>query len=82
MKTTDPQDTLRLKLTSVGLRQTGGGRHSSDVCHTVISVHVLTFKAPRHIKEAFWNDLQMSMAMVPSSDKLMMLHDFNARVDY
>ena len=52
MKSVDSQDTVRLKLASAVLRQAGGGRYYSDVCLMVISVHVPTFKASRHVKEA------------------------------
>ena len=74
--------TARLKLASVGMRQAGGGRCSSDIYLTVISAYAPTFRAPSHIKEAFWNDLQRCLAVVPDSDKLLMLGDFNARVGY
>ena len=72
--------TARPKLASTGLRQTGGGRCSSGMFLMIISVYVPTFRAPRHIKKAFWNDLQMCLAAVPGSDKLLILGDFNVRV--
>ena len=54
--------TAWLKLASVGLRQAGGGRCSCDLFLTVISVYAPTFRAPRHIKETFWNDLHGCLA--------------------
>ena len=36
----------------------------------------------RHIKKAFWNDLHVYLAVVHDCDRLLMLGDFNARVDY
>ena len=45
-------------------------------------MHAPTFRAPEHIKEVFWNDLQVCLAVVPGSDRLMMLGDFNDRVGY
>ena len=72
--------TTRPKLASTGLRQAEGGRCSSDMFLMIISVYVPTFRAPRHIKKAFWNDLQMCLAAVPGSDKLLILGDFNVRV--
>ena len=70
----------RLKLASAGQRQAEGDRCSSDIFFTVISIYVPTFRAPRCIIEGFWNDLQVCLAVVPVSDTLLMLGDFNARV--
>ena len=50
--------TARLKLASAGLRHAGGTRCASDLFLTVISVYAPTFRAPRHVKETFWDDLQ------------------------
>ena len=70
----------RLKLASAGQRQAEGGRCSSGIFFTVISIYVPTFRAPRCITEGFWNDLQVCLGVVPVSDTLLMLGDFNARV--
>lgn len=48
----------------------------------MVSVYATTFRATRHIKEKFWNDLQRCLAEVPISDKLLLLGDFNARVGH
>ena len=72
----------RLKLASTGQSQAGGGRCSSDIFLTVIGVYAPTIRTARHMKEPFWNDLQVSLAVMPGSDRLLMLGDFNARVGY
>ena len=46
----------------------------------MVSICASTFRAPRHIKEAFWSDEQGSLAAVPDCDKLL-LSTFDARVD-
>jgi len=63
------------------LRQAGGGRCSYNLFFTVISVHAPIFRASRHKKEKFWNDLQQYLAAATDSDRLLMLGDFNARVN-
>ena len=72
----------RLKLVSAAQRQAGGCRCSSDIFLTVISVYPPTFRAPRHIEGASWNDLQVCLAAAHGSDNLLMLGGFNAIVDY
>lgn len=46
-----------------------------DIFVTVVSVYAPTFRAHRHIKEAFWSDLQGCLAAVPDCDKFL-LSDF------
>ena len=72
----------RVKLASAVQRQAGGGRCSSDIFLTVITVYLPTVRAPRHIKGAFWNDLQVCLAAAPGSDNLLMLGGFNVIVGY
>ncbi|KAL5467621.1 hypothetical protein EMCRGX_G031880 [Ephydatia muelleri] len=53
-------------------------RYSRTV--TFVSVYAPTFKATSCEKDAFYSDLQRTIDMVPSSDLLVLLGDFNARV--
>ena len=48
----------------------------------MVSVYIPTFRAPRHTKEKFWNDLQGCLAEIPASDKLLLFGYFNARVGH
>ena len=47
---------------------------------TFVSVYAPTFKATACDKDAFYSDLQRTIDMVRSSDLLVLLGDFNARV--
>ena len=71
-----------LKFASAGQRQAGGGRCFSVIFLTETGVYTPMFRVTRGIKEVFWNDLQVCLAAVPGSDRLLMLADFNARLGY
>ena len=47
---------------------------------SVVSVYASTHRAPAEIKERFYDDLQAVIGSVPSSDLLLVMGDFNARV--
>ena len=70
----------RLKLVHTGKRRPGGSRETSDTFVTVLSVYAPTAKAPLHVKQQFIEDLQDAIDQIPTSDVLVLLGDFNARV--
>eukprot|EP00745_Piridium_sociabile_P007467 TRINITY_DN1490_c1_g1_i10.p2 TRINITY_DN1490_c1_g1~~TRINITY_DN1490_c1_g1_i10.p2 ORF type:complete len:209 (-),score=38.86 TRINITY_DN1490_c1_g1_i10:2457-3083(-) len=47
---------------------------------TLISAYAPTMTNPDDVKEKFYEDLNSAITAVPSSDKLIILGDFNARV--
>ena len=72
--------TMRMKLAHVGQRRPGGGRETSNIFVTVISVYAPTARAPAGVVQRFMEDLQGTIDKVPSSDVLLLLGDLNARV--
>ena len=70
----------RLKIVRVGQRIPGGSRETSNTFATVISVYAPTAKAPSHVKQKFYEDLQSTVDKVPVSDVMILLGDFNSRV--
>lgn len=70
----------RLKVMQRRWRNVGGSRGTKDVYMTVVSVYAPTVKAPPSVKQSFISDLQEVVDDVPSTDVLMLLGDFNARV--
>ena len=58
----------------------GSGCTSSKLNVTVVSVYAPTHGAPSEVKERFYDDLQAVIDSVPSSDVLLTMGDFNARV--
>ena len=47
---------------------------------TIINFYVPTLTNPSEVKEAFYNEVKTTISSVATSDKLMMLGDFNAWV--
>ena len=47
---------------------------------SIVSVYAPTHRAPAEVKEKFYDDLQAVISSVPSSDVLLVMGDFNARV--
>ena len=47
---------------------------------STISVYALTHRAPVEVEEKFCDDLQAVISLVSSSDVLLVMGDFNARV--
>ena len=47
---------------------------------SIISVYAPTHRAPADVKEKLYDDLQAVISSVPSSDVLLVMEDFNARV--
>lgn len=70
----------RLKVTRAGQRRPGGSRETSNVYVSVVSAYAPTARAPPGVKEKFIEDLQYTVDKIPSSDVLLILGDFNARV--
>ena len=60
--------TLRLHL--------AGKRHV-----TIVSAYAPTMTNPDEVKDKFYNDLDSVISVAPRTDKLILLGDFNARVD-
>ena len=46
----------------------------------ILSCYAPTFAASREEKDRFWDDLQLALDSIPSSEPYIMLGDFNARV--
>ena len=46
----------------------------------ILSCYAPTFAASREEKDRFWDDLQLALDSIPSSEPCIMLGDFNARV--
>ena len=72
--------TARLRVMSKGQRKPGGSREVSNIFMTILSVYAPTAKAPPSVKLKFSQDLQDTLNLVPQSDVLVVLGDFNARV--
>jgi len=47
---------------------------------TIVNVYAPTHRAPAEVKETFYDDLQVVINSVPSSDMVLVMGDFNARV--
>ena len=47
---------------------------------TIVSAHVPTMTNPDEVKDKFYEDLNAIITTVPSTDKVIILGDFNARV--
>ena len=47
---------------------------------SIVSVYAPTHRAPAEVKKAFYDDLQAVINSVPSSDMLLVMGNFNARV--
>ena len=47
---------------------------------TIVSTYALTMTNPDEVKDKFYEDLNAIITTVPSTDKLIILGDFNARV--
>ena len=62
-----------LKIARVGQRMPGGSRETSNTFITVISAYTPTAKAPPHLKQQFFEDLQTTVDKVPDSDILILL---------
>ena len=72
--------TARLKAMGRGQRRPGGARTTRNSFISVISAYAPTARAPPGIKSKFMEELQDVLDKVPSSDLLLLLGDFNARV--
>ena len=72
--------TARLKAMGRGQRRPGGARTTRNSFISVISAYAPTARAPPEIKSKFMEELQDVLDKVPSSDLLLLLGDFNARV--
>ena len=72
--------TARLKAMGRGQRRPGGARTMRNSFISVISAYAPTARAPPGIKSKFMEELQDVLDKVPSSDLLLLLGDFNARV--
>ena len=58
----------------------GYRRRRSALFMTVVNVYAQTAKAPPSVQEKFVCDLQAALDRVPTSDILVVLGDFNARI--
>lgn len=66
------------RLLTVKLKFSKRGRRFEWV--NVVVAYAPTFRSPRSVKDAFFSDLQDAVSSVPTSEKLVILGDFNARV--
>ena len=74
--------TAQLKLVGVGQRKLGGSREKKNTYLSVVCVYASTAKAPPRIAQKFAADIQDTVDKIPTSDVLLLLGDFNARVGY
>lgn len=51
-----------------------------EICIHVVVCYAPTYRSQRCQKDEFYNDLQRLLSAVPSTDKFILLGDFNARV--
>ena len=72
--------TARLKLVGAGQRKPGGSREKKNTYLSVVCVYAPTAKAPPGVAQKFTEDLQDTVDKIPTSDVLLLLGDFNARV--
>ena len=47
---------------------------------TIVSAYAPTMKNPEENNEAFYNQLKGTRRNIPSTDKLLLIGDFNARI--
>ena len=57
--------TMRMKLARASQRKPGGGRETSNIFVTVISVYAPTARAPLRVAQKFMEDLQETIDKVP-----------------
>ena len=68
------------RIVSVRLQFSGKYPSGSQQFVPIVSVCAPTHRPPAEAKEAFYDDLQAVINLVPSSDMLLVMGDFNARV--
>ena len=54
---------------------------NKDIFATIISVYAPTMTNPDENKEAFYNQLTSVLSGIPRTDKLLLIGDFNARIE-